>query len=68
MKKMIATYALLMVLSMIFVSCEHKELCYSHLNGIKETDAQFKHEKSAIWFKNSDDNWTTSCRRYFNMS
>lgn len=31
MKNMIAIYALLMVLSMIFVSCEHKELCYSHL-------------------------------------
>lgn len=33
---------------------------------------QFKllgeYEKSAIWFKNGDGNWTTSCRRYFNMS
>ena len=27
-----------------------------------------EHEKSAIWFKNGDGNWTTSCRRYFNMS
>lgn len=35
MKKMIATYALLMVLSMIFVSCEHKELCYSHPHSAK---------------------------------
>lgn len=35
MKNMIATYALLMVLSMIFVSCEHKELCYSHPHSTK---------------------------------
>lgn len=27
-----------------------------------------EYERSAIWFKNSDGNWTTSCRRYFNMS
>lgn len=27
-----------------------------------------EYEKSAIWFKNSDGNWTTSSRRYFNMS
>gem|GEM_PF-1846982 len=27
-----------------------------------------EYEKSAIWFKNGDGNWTTSCRRYFNMS
>ena len=35
MKNMIAIYALLMVLSMIFVSCEHKELCYSHPHSTK---------------------------------
>lgn len=35
MKKIIATYALLMVLSMIFVSCEHKELCYNHPHSTK---------------------------------
>lgn len=35
MKRLIATYALLMVLSMIFVSCEHKELCYSHPHSAK---------------------------------
>lgn len=27
-----------------------------------------EYEKSAIWFKNGDGNWTTSCRRHFNMS
>lgn len=27
-----------------------------------------EYEKYAIWFKNGDGNWTTSCRRYFNMS
>lgn len=35
MKRLIATYALLMVLSMIVVSCEHKELCYSHPHSAK---------------------------------
>ena len=35
MKNMIAIYALLMVLSMIVVSCEHKKLCYSHPHSAK---------------------------------
>lgn len=35
MKRLIATYALLMVLSMTVVSCEHKELCYSHPHSAK---------------------------------